>query len=103
MTVDAKYYCETMNTELTAMKARIYHIVREMDRMQESERVKLGPQISDLFGLVDHLQAKIDELNQQCPPDWKAQKEEIDKMKHEISGQINLWDAEHIAGGYVGG
>ena len=103
MTVDAKYYCETMNSELTAMKARVYNIVREMDRLEGPEREKMGPQISELFGLVDHLQERLDKLNTECPTDWMSQKDEIDTMKKELSEKVDIWDAEHIAGGYVGG
>ncbi|MHB0914344.1 MAG: hypothetical protein ACYC5A_06165 [Thermoleophilia bacterium] len=101
--MDAKYFCDTMNSELTSLKARIYNIVREMDRMPEDTRAGLGAQITEMHGMVDDLKAKIDALGHECPADWSAQKQDIESIKATLTEKIDIWDAEHIAGGYVGG
>lgn len=101
--MDAKYYCDTMYSELTSLKARIYNMVREMEKMPEDARAQTESQVSELHGLMDDLKAKIDALGKECPADWSSEKEEIDSIKSSITEKINLWDAEHIAGGYVGG
>lgn len=41
--LDAKYYCDSMYSELTGLKAHIYNIVRQMDMASEEERKRLGP------------------------------------------------------------
>lgn len=99
----AKYFCDAMNSELTGLKARIYNIVREMDRMPEDTRETMSAGLTEMHQLVDDLKARIDELGQECPVDWSAQKQEIESIKSTLTEKINLWDAEHIAGGYVGG
>jgi hypothetical protein len=53
--------------------------------------------------MVYDLQSKIEKLNKECPADWSATKQEIEKKKQELLKQIDLWDSAHIAGGYVGG
>lgn len=103
MQMDARYYCDSMYSELTGLKAHIYNIVRHMDMASEEERRKLGPEISDLYGLVDALTEKINRLNQECPADWNAQREEIETKKAEIVGKIDYWDREHISPGFLGG
>ncbi len=99
--MDAKYYCNAVNTELTALKAMAYDIMRQVDKMENKE--KLSPQFSELHGLVDDLNAAINKLSAECPEDYSAAKNSIEAKKAALLAKINWWDEEHIAGGYVGG
>lgn len=101
--MDAKYFCDAMSSELTGLKARIYNVIREMDRMPQDQKEAAASGLAEMNGLVDDLKSRIDELNNECPADWGAQREEIESIKSNLTDKINLWDAEHIAGGYVGG
>jgi hypothetical protein len=103
MAMHAKYYCETMYSELTGLKARIYDIYRALDKMPKANKDKLIPQTTELHALMENLSEKIDRLKQECPVDWRAQKSGIEAAKQKLVEKINWWDAEHIAGGYVGG
>jgi hypothetical protein len=101
--MDAKYYCDTMNAEMTSIKARIYNVLREAEKMPEEDRSSFDSLLTELHGMVDELQGKIDALGKECPADWSSEKQEIDSLKSTLTEKIDLWDAEHIAGGYVGG
>ena len=101
--MDIKYYCESMYSELTGMKARIYDILRVIDQMPVEARAKIRPQTSELHILVGDLSRRIDRLMTECPADWSKAKMEIEDKKQELVEKINWWDATHIAGGYVGG
>lgn len=102
--MDAKYFCDTMNTELTSLKARVNNmVIRETDRMPEATRAGLGAQITEMHGMVDDIKAMIDDLGHECPADWSAQKQDIESLNATLTQKIDIWDAEHIAGGYVGG
>ncbi len=101
--MDAKYYCDTMYSELTGMKARIYDVFKALNKKPKDVRAKLMEQTDELHALVDDLTHKIDQLKVQCPVDWNPQKKEIEAKKKALVEKINVWDAEHIAGGYVGG
>jgi hypothetical protein len=99
--MDAKYYCNTVNAELTALKARAYDIMRQVDKMENKD--KLSPQYAELHALVDSLDAAIHKLSAECPADYSAAKNDIEAKKASLLAKLNWWDQEHIAGGYVGG
>jgi hypothetical protein len=101
--MDIKYYCESMYSELTGMKARLYDILRVIDQMPVEARAKIRPQTSELHILVGDLSRRIDRLMTECPADWSKAKMEIEEIKEQLAEKINWWDATHIAGGYVGG
>lgn len=99
--MDAKYYCNTVNAELTALKARAYDIMRQVDKMENKD--KLSPQYAELHALVDSLDAAIHKLSAECPVDYSSAKNDIEAKKASLLAKLNWWDTEHIAGGYVGG
>lgn len=101
--MDAKYYCDHMQSELTGLKARVYNVIAAVNGMGEEKRAALGSEVSALHALVAELSGKIDALKNQCPVDWSAEKTEIEKQRDALLTKINWWDEEHIAGGYVGG
>jgi hypothetical protein len=101
--MDAKYYCDVMQSELTGMKARIYNIIAAVDKMPDGKKSELGPELSEMHSLVADLSGKIDSLKNECPVDWDSEKSEINQKKAALLAKIQWWDEEHIAGGYVGG
>jgi hypothetical protein len=101
--MDAKYFCTTMQSELTGIKARVYDIIHSVEKMPQENKDALTPKIPELYTLVEGLSKKLDELNTLCPADWSAQKKEIEEKKEGLVEKINYWDAEHIAAGFLGG
>jgi uncharacterized protein (DUF342 family) len=99
--MDARYYCSTMTSDLVGLKARIYDIITTVEKSPNKD--KLYSQLTSLHAMVYDLQSKIEKLNKECPADWSATKQEIEKKKQELLKQIDIWDTAHIAGGYVGG
>ena len=101
--MDIRDYCDSMYAELTGMKARLYDILRVIERMPREEQAKIRPQTEELHLLVGDLSRKIDRLLLECPADWSQAKEEIETMKEKLAEKIEWWDESNIAGGYVGG
>ncbi len=101
--MDIREYCDSMYGELTAMKARLYDILRVIDQMPQEARAKIRPQVDELHIMVGDLSRKIDRLLQECPADWSQAKAEIEELRWQLAEKIDWWDAKHIAGGYVGG
>lgn len=99
--MDPKYYCDTVQSELTGLKARAYDIVRQLEKMPNKD--ELFPQFQEVHALVDDMTVTIDHLRSECPTDFSSQKSEIEKKKKQLLEKIDIWDAEHIPGGYVGG
>ena len=101
--MDIKYYCESMYSELTGMKARIYDILRVIEAMPRETQAKIRPQTHELDIMVGDLSRRIDQLMTECPTDWSQAKMEIEELKDRLREKINWWDAAHIAVGYLGG
>jgi len=101
--MDIKVYCDSMYTELTGMKARLYDILRVIEQMPRESQAKIRPQTSELHIMVGDLSRRIDRLMTECPADWSKEKLEIEELKEQLVEKINWWDATHIAGGYLGG
>ena len=101
--MDTQHYCDSMYSELTGMKARLYDILAVIDQMPREAQARIRPQTHELHIMVGDLSRRIDQLMKECPADWSKTKMEIEELKEHIVKKINWWDAAHIAGGYVGG
>jgi hypothetical protein len=99
--MDVNYYCDAMNAELTAIRSRLYGMIREMMEMSDDNKLLVSPQITELNSLTDDLTRKLDALKRECPADWNPQREDIEDTRQELREKINMWDAEHIAYGYL--
>ncbi len=81
--MDLKDYCTAMSTELTAWKARIYDVVRKLDKLQSGEKEKAASRVRDLHIIVEELSDRIDKLEKECPTEWSPIKCDIeDKLVH---------------------
>ena len=101
--MDIRNYCDSMYAELTGMKAKVYDILRVIERMPREERAKIRFQTDELQILVGDLSRRIDRLMQECPADWSKAKMEIEELKEQLAEKIDWWDASHIGEGYLGG
>ncbi len=90
--MDVKYYCDTMQYELTYLKAKIYDIIRHADKISASKKKKLEPRFSELYDLVDYLSQKIDYLKKECPAEFSSITEDIEKKKKELIEKMGWWD-----------
>jgi hypothetical protein len=76
--MEVKDYCSAMSVELTGWKAKMYDIVRKLDKLGTEERGKVLPNVEDMHILVEDMAARIDQLNRECPSEWSPYKKSID-------------------------
>ena len=76
--MDVKDYCGAMSTELTAWKAKMYDVVRKLDKLGTAEREKVLPNVEDMHMLIEDMATRIDQLNRECPSKWSPEKKAID-------------------------
>lgn len=76
--MDVKDYCGAMSTELTAWKAKMYDVVRKLDKLGTAEREKVLPNVEDIHMLIEDMATRIDQLNRECPSEWSPEKTAID-------------------------
>lgn len=101
--MDVKNYCVTMEADLTDLKSRIHRIISQVDSVPEEKKSFFTGQMAELHSMVSKLDSKIEALKTSCPNDWSKERREIETGKKKLAEKIDYWDAEHIAGGYVGG
>lgn len=76
--MDALDFCKGIEIELTAWKAKMYDVIRKMDRLQSGDKEKVLPNIQDMNIIITELEDKIASLKTECPANWSPQKKEID-------------------------
>jgi hypothetical protein len=82
--MDVKDYCGAMSVELAGWKAKMYDVVRRLDKMGTAEREKILPQVEDIHILIEDMAARIEQLNRECPSEWSPEKQTIDQAHVDV-------------------
>lgn len=85
--MDVQDYCKSMETELTAWKAKIYDVMRKVDKLGSAEKEKVLPNIEDLHMLLEEMSDRVVKLKTECPSDWSPIKTEIDEGSIDMRGK----------------
>lgn len=100
--MDVTSYCDNVAQELVGWKAKVYDIVRRLDKVSSGDKEKVLPQVNDLHTLIEELDDRIARLKRECPAEWSPDKIELDSKLTSIKGTTeDVWNA--IAAGYQGG
>jgi hypothetical protein len=85
--MDVQDYCKSMETEMTAWKAKLYDVMRKVDRLGTAEREKVLPNIEDLHMLLEEMTDRVSKLKTECPAEWSPVKSEIDGDSIDMRGK----------------
>ncbi|MDJ0816653.1 MAG: hypothetical protein QNJ58_10650 [Desulfobacterales bacterium] len=77
--MDAKNYCRSIETELYAWKAKMYDMIRKVDRLRGSEKEKVASRVDELHKNIEDMEQIIEQLQTKCPIDFGPQKQEIEE------------------------
>ncbi len=77
-TMDIKDYCDNMTTELTAWKAKVYDVVRKLDKISTGDKEKVVPEVNELHIILEELGDRIEKLKKECPTSWEPDRTEIE-------------------------
>ena len=77
--MEAKDYCRTVEVELYGWKAKMYDMVRKVDKLRGSEKEKVAARVEDLHGHISEMERLIERLQTECPVDFGPQKEQLEK------------------------
>jgi hypothetical protein len=96
-------YCRNVKTELTGWKAKVYDVMRRLDRADTGDKGKVVPQVNDLHILVEELSDRISQLERECPTEWRPAAR--DEIQNKLQTLGYKWEEawEHAIGGNVGG
>ena len=85
--MDVLDYCNSMETELTAWKAKFYDVMRKVDQLGSAEREKILPNIEDLHMFLEEMSDRVSQLKTECPSDWSPIKNEIEEGSVDMRGK----------------
>jgi ABC-type phosphate transport system auxiliary subunit len=96
--MDVNSFCGMMQSEINTLKAKVYDIMRAVEKIKDKKKKTQAAQIADLHALIEHLSEMNRQLEKACPLDWSKEKKEIEAKKAELHEKIDIWDSEHLAG-----
>jgi hypothetical protein len=77
--MEAKDYCRTVEVELYGWKAKMYDMVRKVDKIRGSEKEKLASRVEELHQHISEMERLIEQLQTECPVDFGPQKKQLEK------------------------
>jgi predicted nuclease with TOPRIM domain len=100
--MDVKSYCDSLMVELTGWKAKVYDVVRKLDKISSGDKEKVAPQVRELHMVIEELDDRINRLKRECPLEWKPEKIELEGK---FSGLKTKWENvwQNISPGDLGG
>lgn len=96
--MDVNTFCGAMQTEINSLKARVYDIMRSVEKTKGKKKRADAAQLTELHALIEHLSEMNEKLARACPLDWSKEKKVIEEKKAELAEKIDIWDSEHLAG-----
>ena len=105
--MNAKNCCKTMEAELTAWKANVYDIVRNIEKLPGGAKEKILPNIEDLHMLIAEMDDRIDRIREDCTPetgieDIRTEREafdvDISKLRVSADEAMNVLGAGNFGG-----
>jgi len=75
--MDVKAYCDSIGIELNGWKAKLYDVIRKAESLTGSEKDKVAPMVEELNSMVDDLEARLKDLETECPSEWSSEEAAI--------------------------
>jgi len=72
-------FCMTAHIELAGWKAKIYDVMRRMDKLPPGEKAKTQELVNDLHVVVDEIADRLTQLQRECPAEWSAERKQLQK------------------------
>jgi len=77
--MEAKDYCRTVEVELYSWKAKMYDMVRKVDKLRGSEKEKVASRVEELHQHISAMERLIENLQTECPVDFGPQKKQLEQ------------------------
>ena len=77
--MEVKDYCRSIEIELYGWKAKMYDMVRKVDKLRGSEKQKIASQIDELHQHISDMERIIEQLQTECPIEFGPQKEQLEE------------------------
>ena len=86
---EVQNYCDNVVAELSVWKAKVYDVVRRIDKVSSGDKAKLGDQVNDLHMLIGEIENRIDRLRRECPTDWEPDQIEMEAKFTQLKSALD--------------
>jgi hypothetical protein len=86
--MDTTAYCDTLEEHLTGWKAKLFDVIRIVDRLPEKEKETVYTTIRGLYSIVDQIDTEVELLRAACPADWSPNRQNIDIKMAELQQSL---------------
>ena len=76
--MDAKNYCRSIEVELYGWKAKMYDMIRKVDKLRSSDKDKILSRVEELHQNISEMESLIEKLQSECPIEFGAEKKQIE-------------------------
>jgi len=76
--MDAKNYCQSIEVELYGWKAKMYDMIRKVDRLRRSDKEKILSRVEELHNNISDMERILEQLQTECPLEFGAEKDQIE-------------------------
>ncbi len=77
--MDVKDYCRSVEVELYGWKAKMYDMVRKVEKLRGSEKETVAAKVEELHRHISEMEGLIDQLQTECPVDFGPQKKQLEE------------------------
>ncbi len=100
--MDVNDYCNNVTVELAGWKAKVYDVVRKLDKMSTGDKEKVVPQVNELHIILEELGDRIENLKKECPTSWAPERTEIENKVGYLRTKLDkVWN--NISPSDIGG
>lgn len=85
--MEVKDYCRSVEVELFGWKAKMYDMVRKVDKLRGTDKQSIQASIEALHQHISDMERIIDQLRTECPLKYGPQKKEIDAASANLSSK----------------
>jgi len=77
--MEVKDYCKAIDVELYGWKAKMYDMVRKVDKLRGSEKEQVASKVEELHNHISEMERIIEQLQTECPVEFGPQKKQIEE------------------------
>jgi len=82
--MEVKDYCKAIDVELYGWKAKMYDMVRKVDKLRGSEKEQVASKVEELHNHISEMERIIEQLQTECPVEFSPQKKQIEKSSDDM-------------------
>ena len=82
--MEVSAYCDTLEKQLSEWKAKLYDVIRIVDKLADENKEAVYPSIRGLHSIVDEIDSEVEQLRTACPADWSPNRQNLDTKMAEL-------------------